>query len=95
MILKLFLCLTLILLRWTKGWAPASASKWRMGFNSASKGLIKLSTIKVRGLMEVYPHSLFTCVLEGMRSQVNASAVLFPKEGSRCPLNWRMGELQM
>jgi hypothetical protein len=31
--------LTLILLTWTKWWAPASASKWRMGFNSAFKGL--------------------------------------------------------
>jgi hypothetical protein len=27
--------LTLILLTWTKWWAPTSASKWRMGFNSA------------------------------------------------------------
>jgi hypothetical protein len=32
--------LTLTLLTWTKWWAPASASKWRMGFNSAFKGLI-------------------------------------------------------
>jgi hypothetical protein len=31
--------LTLILLTWTKWWAPANASKWRMGFNSAFKGL--------------------------------------------------------
>ena len=31
--------LTLNLLTWTKWWAPASASKWRMGFNSAFKGL--------------------------------------------------------
>jgi hypothetical protein len=31
--------LTLILATWTKWWAPASASKWRMGFNSAFKGL--------------------------------------------------------
>ena len=30
---------TLNLLTWTKWWAPASASKWRMGFNSAFKGL--------------------------------------------------------
>ena len=28
------------LLTWTKWWARASASKWRMGFNSAFKGLI-------------------------------------------------------
>jgi hypothetical protein len=31
--------LTLILLTSTKWWASASASKWRMGFNSAFKGL--------------------------------------------------------
>jgi hypothetical protein len=31
--------LTLIPLKWTKWWASASASKWRMGFNSAFKGL--------------------------------------------------------
>jgi hypothetical protein len=31
--------LTLTLLTWTKWWAPASASKWRMEFNSAFKGL--------------------------------------------------------
>ena len=31
--------LTLTLLTWTKWWAPANASKWRMGFNSAFKGL--------------------------------------------------------
>jgi hypothetical protein len=34
--------LTLILLTWTKWWVPASASKWRMGFNSAFKGLPSL-----------------------------------------------------
>jgi hypothetical protein len=33
--------LNLILLTWTKWWAPASASKWQMGFNSAFKGLKK------------------------------------------------------
>ena len=31
--------LTLILLTWTIWRAPANASKWRMGFNSAFKGL--------------------------------------------------------
>jgi hypothetical protein len=34
--------LTLILLTCTKWRAPASAGKWRMGFNSAFKGLIEL-----------------------------------------------------
>ena len=39
LILAVHITLTLILLTWTKWWAPASASKWRMGFNSAFKGL--------------------------------------------------------
>ena len=33
--------LTLILLTWTIWRAPTNASKWRMGFNSAFKGLIR------------------------------------------------------
>ena len=33
------LILTLILLTWTKWRAPTNASKWRMGLNSAFKGL--------------------------------------------------------
>jgi hypothetical protein len=33
--------LTLILLTSTKWWTPAIASKWRMGFNSAFKGLME------------------------------------------------------
>jgi hypothetical protein len=36
---KAKLCLTLILLTWTIWRAPTNASKWRMGFNSAFKGL--------------------------------------------------------
>ena len=32
--------LTLTLLMWTKWRAPTNASKWRMGFSSAFKGLI-------------------------------------------------------
>jgi hypothetical protein len=34
--------LTLILLTWTKWWALTNASKWRMGFNSAFKGLMEV-----------------------------------------------------
>ena len=34
--------LTLTLLTWTIWRAPTSASKWRMGFNSAFKGLSNL-----------------------------------------------------
>ena len=36
----LLACLTHILLTWTKWRAPTNASKWRMGFNSAFKGLM-------------------------------------------------------
>jgi hypothetical protein len=36
--------LTFSLLTWTKWWAPTNASKWRMGFNSAFKGLILYTT---------------------------------------------------
>jgi len=31
--------LTLILPTWRKWWTPNNASKWKMGFNSAFKGL--------------------------------------------------------
>ena len=37
--LILLSCLTLTLLMWTIWRAPTNASKWRMGFNSAFKGL--------------------------------------------------------
>jgi hypothetical protein len=40
--------LTIILLTWTKWWAPASASKWRMGFNSAFKGLNTLEFLSIQ-----------------------------------------------
>jgi hypothetical protein len=36
--------LTLILLKWSIGWAPNNASKWQMGFNSAFKGLKEKQT---------------------------------------------------
>jgi hypothetical protein len=35
--------LNIILLTSTKWWAPASASKWRMGFNSAFEGVKNFS----------------------------------------------------
>ena len=38
-IFEVNLVLTLILLTWTVWRAPTNASKWRMGFNSAFKGL--------------------------------------------------------
>jgi len=35
------LLLTLILLRWSIGWAPNNAIKWQIGFNLAFEGLIE------------------------------------------------------
>jgi hypothetical protein len=42
--------LTLTLLTSTKWWAPASASKWQMGFNSAFKGLRRLNVVSATQL---------------------------------------------
>ena len=39
---------TLIVLTWTKWRAPTNASKWRMGFNSAFKGLTVPLFLKLR-----------------------------------------------
>jgi hypothetical protein len=39
--------LTLILLTWSIGSAPNNASKFQVGFNSAFKGLNKVSYVKV------------------------------------------------
>ena len=52
--------LTLILLTWTIWRAPTNASKWRMGFNSAFKGLIKHCSMKMYGGTEVQLHNFFT-----------------------------------
>ena len=46
--------LTLILLTWTIWRAPTNASKWRMGFNSAFKGI---NTLKVYNLHTSKPES--------------------------------------
>jgi hypothetical protein len=54
--------LTLILLTWTKWWAPASASKWRMGFNSAFKGL----SVAVPSIL--FPPGIFG---GGIKMQIN------------------------
>jgi hypothetical protein len=55
--------LTLILLTWTKWWSPASASKWRMGFNSAFKGLISsmMSLLHKTKLQHFLDRSLVLC----------------------------------
>ena len=39
--------LTLILLKWTIWRAPTNASKWRMGFNSAFKGLRRILVMEL------------------------------------------------
>ena len=41
--------LTLTLLMWTIWRTPTNASKWRMGFNSSFKGLIRTSPREVCG----------------------------------------------
>ena len=46
-------CLTRILLTWTIWRAPTNASKWRMGFNSAFKGLIKVLAYWRRSCCEI------------------------------------------
>ena len=45
--------LTLTLLTWTVWRAPTNASKWRMGFNSAFKGLIH-STLLLKRQFELF-----------------------------------------
>ena len=42
--------LTLTLLTWTIWWAPTNACKWRMGFNSAIKGLIWKPELHVKSI---------------------------------------------
>ena len=44
--------LTLILPTWTIWRAPTNASKWRMGFNSAFKGLIKAGKLQTSFLSD-------------------------------------------
>ena len=51
--------LTLTMLPWTIWRAPTNASKWRMGFNSAFKGLTKLHDSKNRVLDKIrLPHHI-------------------------------------
>jgi ABC-type uncharacterized transport system fused permease/ATPase subunit len=46
--------LTLILLTWTKWLAPTSAIKWRMGFNSAFKGLNMFKMSEFEEKLKIY-----------------------------------------
>jgi hypothetical protein len=48
--------LTLILLTSTKWWAPVSASKWRMGFSSAFKGLECVHMYRICQKRKMYTH---------------------------------------
>ena len=48
--LKVGVSLTLILLTWRIWRAPNNASKWKVEFNSAFKGLILKQMLKKRGL---------------------------------------------
>ena len=45
--------LTLILLTWTIWRAPNNASKWRMGFNSAFKGLISGQSVNAKDFVVI------------------------------------------
>ena len=47
--LIMHVCLTLILLMWTIWRAPTNVSKWRMGYNSAFKGLIRTANLFICG----------------------------------------------
>ena len=69
--------LTLILLTWTIWRAPTNASKWRMGFNSAFKGLI----------MNVPVYSVHTAIVALMRSMVCIVSVppMIIVETTACP----------
>ena len=68
--------LTLILLMWTIWRAPTNASKWRMGFNSAFKGLILVEYIR-----EMQNCHIFKKVdLETMKSFLPPS----PERSSSC-----------
>ena len=59
--------LTLNLLTWTKWRAPASASKWRMGFNSVFKGLNIVYTLII----------LTTCVMRSEKLAVSCTGTCF------------------
>ena len=81
---KIQVSLTLILLTWRIWWAPNSASRWQMGFNSAFKGdtevtCVKLISLRQWGLVSLYNERLkwvtsypllvyFTRVLYGLLS---------------------------
>ena len=70
--------LTLILLTWTIWRAPTNASKWRMGFNSAFKGLMSVCP-------SFYMEQL-CCLLEGLSDILNWARYCACKE-TTCFLN--------
>ena len=56
------ICLTLILLTWTIWRAPTNASKWRMGFNSAFKGLNHLRQRNTKKTKVRWPSRLLNVI---------------------------------
>jgi len=57
--------LTLILLTWRIWWAPNNVRKWQMGFNSAFKGLKKLSLILCKPMVHCRLHNYTPLLFEG------------------------------
>ena len=55
--------LTLILLTWTIWRAPTNASKWRMGFNSAFKGLTRNERKQSLYNVDIQFHVMFTTLV--------------------------------
>jgi hypothetical protein len=63
--------LTLTLLTWRIWWAPTNVSKWRMGFNSAFKGLIIKSKHFLYVTVTTFPFSSSQEFASGLYSVSN------------------------
>ena len=75
--------LTLILLTWTIWRAPTNASKWRMGFNSAFKGLKYAASISDIFWLSSKSRFLFRSVYVPVRSKVVSTATDRQKQTSK------------
>jgi hypothetical protein len=71
--------LTLILLTSTKWWAPTSASKWQMGFNSAFKGLSKNTIAACLEVLRKIANILVDYTLFAQRQLIRASTENEPR----------------
>ena len=72
--------LTLIQLTWTIWRAPTNASKWRMGSNSAFKGLIRTALPQQHWLSErdsVLRYTSNACLVEVLYTRVKAAVAYF------------------